>query len=60
MAANVNGPILGYMKSGLWLYSLGVRGAITSADVMPHFGTHQENYLEIQQKQKATLVNVAG
>ena len=60
MAANVNGPILGYMKSGLWLYSLGVRGAITSADVMPHFGTHQENYLEIQQKQKATLVNVAS
>ncbi len=60
MAANVNGPILGYMKSGLWLYSLGVRGSITSADVMPHFGTYKENYLDIQQKQKATLVGAAS
>ena len=56
MAANVNGPILGFMKSGLWLYSLGVRGALTSADVMPHFGAHKENYLEIQEKQTTTLV----
>jgi len=59
MAANVNGPILGYMKSGLWLYDLGVRGTLTSAQVMPHFGTAKENYLEIQEKQKAALANAA-
>ncbi len=51
MSANVNGPVLGYMKSGLWLYSLGVRGVLTSADVMPHFGTAKESYLKIQEKQ---------
>lgn len=56
MAANVNGPVLGYIKSGMWLYDLGVRGTLTSAQVMPHFGTHKENYLEIQEKQKAVLV----
>lgn len=59
MAANVNGPILGYMKSGMWLYGLGVRGVLTSAEIMPHFGVHKENYLGIQEKQKATLVNAA-
>lgn len=51
MAANVNGPILGYIKSGMWLYSLGVRGALTSVDVMPHFGVAKEDYLKIQEKQ---------
>jgi len=51
MAANVNGPVLGYMKSGLWLYGLGVRGVLTSADVMPHLMPAKENYLEIQKKQ---------
>ena len=51
MACNVNGPILGYMKSGLWLYGLGVRGALTSAEIMPHFGSAKENYLEVQKKQ---------
>ena len=56
MAANVNGPALGFMKSGMWLYSLGVRGTLTSADIMPHFGTPKENYLEIQERQKAILV----
>ena len=60
MAANVNGPILGYMKSGMWLYSLGIRGVLTSAEIMPHFGSHKENYLEIQERQKATLVNIAS
>ena len=56
MAANVNGPILGFMKSGMWLYSLGVRGVLTSAEIMPHFGEAKENYLEIQKRQMATLV----
>ncbi|MBI3591698.1 MAG: saccharopine dehydrogenase-like oxidoreductase [Candidatus Melainabacteria bacterium] len=51
MAANVNGPILGFMKSGMWLYSLGVRGTLTSAEIMPHFGVAKENYLDIQGKQ---------
>lgn len=59
MAANVNGPILGFMKSGMWLYGLGVRGTLTSAEIMPHFGPHKENYLEIQEgqmsKQKALV-----
>lgn len=53
MAANVNGPILGFMKAGVWLYSLGVRGVLTSAQVMPQFGPPKENYLEIQEKQFA-------
>ncbi len=52
MACNVNGPVLGFMKSGKWLYSLGVRGTLTSADIMPHFGVAKENYLEVQAKQK--------
>lgn len=52
MAANVNGPVLGYIKSGLWLYRLGVRGTQTSADVMPHFGQPVENYEEIIKKQQ--------
>lgn len=60
MAANVNGPILGFMKSGLWLYSLGVRGVLTSAQVMPQFGPPKENYLEIQEKQKATVLTAAS
>jgi hypothetical protein len=53
MACNVNGPILGFMKSGIWLYGLGVRGVLTSAQVMPQFGVAKENYLEIQEKQLA-------
>lgn len=56
MAANVNGPILGYMKSGLWLYDLGVRGALTSAQVMPHFGVAKPEYLEIQKKQISQMI----
>lgn len=60
MACNVTGPILGFMKSGSWLYGLGVRGALTSAQIMPHFGEAKGNYLEIQEKQKATLVNAAS
>lgn len=51
MAANVNGPVLGFIKAGMWLYGLGVRGTLTSADVMPHFGPGKENYLDIQKKQ---------
>lgn len=60
MAANVNGPILGYMKSGLWLYDLGTRGALTSACIMPHFGVAKDNYLEIQKRQKAALAIAAS
>lgn len=59
MPANVNGPVLGFMKTGIWLYGLGVRGTLTSADIMPHFGVAKENYKEIQGKQKATLISVA-
>ena len=51
MAANVNGPVLGFMKSACWLYSLGIKGTLTSADVMPHFSAAKENFLEIQEKQ---------
>lgn len=60
MAANVNGPVLGFMKSGLWLYNLGVRGTLTSADVMPRFVQPLENYLEIQKKQQADILVGAG
>lgn len=59
MAANVNGPALGYIKSGIWLYSLGVRGVLTSAEVMPHFGVAKQNYLEIQEAQKAAPAGAA-
>jgi hypothetical protein len=37
MAANVNGPALGYLKAGLWLRDRGIGGVFTSADVMPRF-----------------------
>jgi hypothetical protein len=37
MAANVNGPAFGYMKTGFWLRSRGIGGVFTSADVMPRF-----------------------
>ncbi|MGC8740259.1 MAG: nucleoside-diphosphate sugar epimerase/dehydratase [Candidatus Sumerlaeaceae bacterium] len=35
MAANVNGPALGYMKAGFWYHSKGLHGVFTSATVMP-------------------------
>jgi len=37
MAANVNGPALGYMNAGFWLNEQGIGGLMTSADVMPKF-----------------------
>ena len=52
MAANVNGPVLGFMKTGKWLYDLGARGTLTSADLTAHFSPAKENYLEIQKKQQ--------
>ena len=58
MAANVNGSVLGYIKSGLWLYHLGVRGALTSADVMPHFNPAKENYKQIQEEQRTDVNTV--
>lgn len=35
MAANVNGPALGYMKAGFWYHAHGLYGVFTCADVMP-------------------------
>lgn len=55
MAANVNGPILGFMKTGKWLYDLGVRGTLTSADLTAHFSPAKKNYLEIQERQRQVL-----
>lgn len=37
MAANVNGPALGYMNAALWLNGQGISGVFTSADLMPKF-----------------------
>jgi len=37
MAANVNGPALGYMNAGFWLNAQGIAGLFTSADLMPRF-----------------------
>ena len=37
MAANVNGPALGYMNAGFWLKAQGISGLFTSADLMPRF-----------------------
>jgi hypothetical protein len=37
MAANVNGPALGYMNTGFWLKAQGIAGVFTSADLMPRF-----------------------
>jgi hypothetical protein len=37
MAANVNGPALGYMNTGFWLQQQGIAGIFTSADLMPRF-----------------------
>jgi hypothetical protein len=37
MAANVNGPVFGFMKTGFWLRRRGISGVFTSADVMPRF-----------------------
>jgi hypothetical protein len=58
MAANVNGPVLGFMKTGKWLYSLGVRGTLTSADLTAHFDPAKDNYLDIQKKQQEALEQV--
>lgn len=35
MAANVNGPALGFMNAGFWYHSRGIYGVFTSADIMP-------------------------
>ena len=40
------------MKTGKWLYDLGVRGTLTSADLTAHFSPAKENYLEIQKRQQ--------
>lgn len=37
MAANVNGPALGYMNAAFWMNEQGIAGLYTSADVMPRF-----------------------
>lgn len=37
MAANVNGPVLGYMNTGFWLREKGITGLFTSAELMPRF-----------------------
>lgn len=37
MAANVNGPALGYMNAAFWMNTQGISGLFTSADVMPRF-----------------------
>jgi len=37
MAANVLGPVFGYMNAGFWLKSKGVTGFFTCADIMPRF-----------------------
>lgn len=37
MAANVNGPALGYMNAAFWLNNHGISGLFTSADLMPRF-----------------------
>ncbi|MEW5947167.1 MAG: saccharopine dehydrogenase-like oxidoreductase [bacterium] len=37
MAANVLGPVFGYMKAGFWLKNKGMCGFFTCADVMPRF-----------------------
>ena len=37
MAANVNGPALGYMNTAFWLNAQGISGVFTSADLMPRF-----------------------
>ena len=58
MACNVNGPVLGFMKTGKWLYDLGARGTFTSADLTAHFDPAKENYLEIQKKQQNALKQV--
>ncbi|MBI3308707.1 MAG: saccharopine dehydrogenase-like oxidoreductase [Candidatus Melainabacteria bacterium] len=58
MACNVNGPVLGFMKTGMWLYGLGVRGTLTSADLTARFDPAKENYLEIQKRQQEALKKV--
>lgn len=37
MAANVNGPVLGYMNTAFWLNANGIAGVFTSAELMPRF-----------------------
>ncbi|MGK7905897.1 MAG: saccharopine dehydrogenase-like oxidoreductase [Synechococcus sp.] len=37
MAANVNGPVLGYMQSAHWLHQQKIYGCFTAAQVMPQF-----------------------
>lgn len=37
MAANVLGPVFGYMNSGFWHKNKGMKGFFTCADIMPRF-----------------------
>ena len=37
MAANVNGPALGYMKAGFWFFDKAIHGVYTAAELMPRF-----------------------
>jgi hypothetical protein len=37
MAANVNGPVLGYLQTAAWLHGQGIHGCLTAAQIMPQF-----------------------
>lgn len=37
MAANVNGPVLGYLQAAIWLHRQGIHGCLTAAQIMPHY-----------------------
>ncbi|MEO1131167.1 MAG: saccharopine dehydrogenase-like oxidoreductase [Cyanobacteria bacterium J06639_1] len=37
MAANVNGPVLGYLQTAAWLHQQNIYGCLTAAQVMPQY-----------------------
>ena len=58
MAANVNGPVLGYLQTAQWLQKQQIFGCFTAAQVMPQFNPIQPSQLDRLQAQLQTTAIV--
>lgn len=59
MAANVNGPVLGYLQAAAWLHQQGIYGCLTAAQIMPHYSPVKPD-LRAQIARQPTATEVAA
>ena len=58
MAANVNGPVLGYLQTAQWLHNQQIFGCFTAAQVMPQFNPARPTHLGQLRSQTQTSMTV--